>query len=623
MSEKSGDRQDTTPDQRWLFDSGADLADAEADGEAVSTFEHLGWEGLALYLEGDRDDDESEANRALDQLRVTSLLTVRGMRFWLSVVKGISKVSSLPEIMAALDGIDVRAYDAALTALGLQMEIDDPTWGKVLAHALVTRPGRSDPDELDEILAFLELVGEDKQEFLSEFARRSVFGTGTGPRILASADDQDVSGEIVDAVKGHMKHLLREMRKVMEAPLRTARTKPENLKEQRSLDRLAWVLCNLERSRECVAIATSKLQELHIFANIPDQNMDTDLLNLAEVADTDLPEAQQATKEFYQRLLASGMGARGRITDQTLIKAERRLRKTITYLGELKAKWTQLKVEGHTGRYGQGRDAMVHAEAGAADLAFQQSKAIQNMPDLEFQEMLLNQEGITRRIEDLEVMIGISKLCCFHCLLLIRALGKVAGIDLAIAGTHFNTYNWPVADVLSTPEVLEAFLGLDETSKSPYAKTLRAALATEEGRRAVIIGIKESKDLGGGDNTTDYISSEDEADDELALTLAKDEGAGQGLVRRTTTPRIKKDQDSDSDFEDDGEDSDDKVDDFGFPIKEKQPVKKQTARSSVVKRKVSFAETSVKKRPRTRSAAAEKRSAVKPSKNKDSDSESG
>jgi hypothetical protein len=270
---------------------------------------------------------------------------------------------------------------------------------------------------------------------------------------------------------------------------------------------------------------------------------------------------------------------------------------------------------------------MVHAEAGAADIAYKQSKAIEKMPDLEFQAELLNQEGITRRIEDLEVMIGISKLCCFHCLLLIRAMSKVAGIEMAVSGSHFNTYNWPVAEVLSTPEVLAAFLGLDEASKSPYAEFLLEAMKTEDGRRAIIIGIKEAKKLGGGDTTTDYISSEDEASDALGLTLARDEGARQGAVRHTRAPRVKKQNDDETEFEM-FTDEDDEVDDDGNVIEDKEKKRKRKTKarqSTVIKRRLPVVEvTESNKRRRTRSAGAaeEKRTLVPVRRTNDDNSDS-
>ncbi|TKK91395.1 hypothetical protein FDA94_00935 [Herbidospora galbida] len=477
------------------------------------------WEYTDLVNE--MAEDNAFAQRIKAKLGVNDLLSVDGMVAWLSQIQDITADSWADDIVTKTMGLPLSVRDTAGIALARIFGIEDGSWNEVLANAMVDHHSTYDTATNEVVTEMIVATGGDMEGFERALGRRVLFGD---PSAEFTAPDRTGHDKIVQAVRRQIDVLIKRERESTGGTIAARRALPADLKRQRQLDRLAWVLFNLKTTRECVAVAVSKLEDVHLFANRPDADMDTDFFRLISAAEGAANQMAQETSALYDEMVAGGLEVRkGGIRPDQLARAERRLRKTISFLSQMQQDWKNMQVVAHVGHYDAPPDeTKVHAETRAADAAYRQRKeelrAVQTDGGLSEAEREIRIEAIKRRIREAEIAIGISKLCCFHCWRMLKTMND-DGLPLTASGTHFRTYAWPAGEALTDPEILTAFLGLNEKANpSKDERLLLEAVKTPEGRNAVITGITTSA-TGGGDHQTGYDSSGDEADDAPPLTL--------------------------------------------------------------------------------------------------------
>lgn len=457
-------------------------------------------------------------------LGVDDLLTIEGMTAWLTRMKGISAGSWADDVLAATEALPLSVREMAGVALADIFGIENGSWNEVLAAAMVDRLGTYDTTTNDAVIEMIEATGGDMEEFERALGRRALFGSPSAP---FTAPERGTDAKIVAATRNQISELIKRERRDTLQTVKDRRALPADLKRQRALDRVAWVLVNLKTTRECVAVAVSKLEDVHLFANNPDVDMSADFLRLITAANGDAADVLQQTSTLYDELVAGGLEVRtGAIKPEQYAKAERRLKKTVAFLSQMEREWKNLQVTAHVGDYeALPGETKVHAETRAADTAYRRRKeelrAAKMDGGLSEMEQKANTEAVKRRIREAEIAIGISKLCCFHCWRMLRTM-NADGIPLTASGTHFKTYAWPAPEALTDPGVLAAFLGLDAGAPnlSKDERLLLEAIKTPKGRKAIITGITTSAGTGG-DQVTGYDSSGDEADDAPELSLWK------------------------------------------------------------------------------------------------------
>ncbi|NAS20883.1 hypothetical protein GT755_04185 [Herbidospora sp. NEAU-GS84] len=322
---------------------------------------------------------------------------------------------------------------------------------------------------------------------------------------------------------------LRKIKKELVAGVRV------NTAEQRSLDRLAWVLANLKASRECVAVVTLLENEIRLFANAADAGLGADFKRLFDLAMEGRREAADDISAMFDEMVAQKMEVRrlknGKLPPDVLRRGERRLRKTLDYLASLEKQWDDLRVMTHEAAHGM----KIHAETQAGDVLLRQRASAlgeeagwSDDEDLTKREAALQDKindgrraRLSRRLTDAKIAIGISKLCCFKCWLMIQAL-RAKGITLTPSGTHAKTYNsgWPAPASLARPSLLRAFLQIPSKAeaRTNADEYLLTAMSTPDGRAAIMAEIVSFTEEGQKDSG--YDSSGDEAD--LDMTLWRD-----------------------------------------------------------------------------------------------------
>ncbi|MCG5060759.1 MAG: hypothetical protein KA714_22980 [Limnoraphis sp. WC205] len=284
--------------------------------------------------------------------------------------------------------------------------------------------------------------------------------------------------------------------------------KDVNLKDQRALDRLAWVLAHLKDARECVAVNLTTSQKLYVWANKFDREIVQDVKDLLSAA-TEMAqqasdqlvtvdkEVQSAKEKVWDKLQKSKLGLRQGSPEARLVaQAERRLSKTLEFLEKLLQNNKQIVPQAIQPKYVEAgkqekpksADQKLHAELRGADLYY----------------FLKETET---EIGKLQGSFGISKLCCFQCSRALIALAKTEDIEITTTGSHFNTYgNWPPPKFLEKPEVLKNFLEVTDQDQQ-----FTQWIDDESTKSSVLYAIQSFKG-GKGHQTTDYPSSGDEKD---------------------------------------------------------------------------------------------------------------
>ncbi|TKK89288.1 hypothetical protein FDA94_10160 [Herbidospora galbida] len=494
-------------------------------------------EGFEVFAERVDQGDEV-AQRLLDEWGVDDLYTEKGYQAWFGKVHGVGEATTPGELLVALDSVPYKDDGIVWTALARLLGFPPGTASaeKILAGTVVKHVMDADEGVRDEIEEFFGAIGEDLDVYDLELARQG------GTAILGdpATDEPEVArGRLNDKIRLATAARLKDIKDGMVAGVRV------NTAEQRSLDRLAWVLANLKSSRECVAVVTLLEDEIRLFANAADAQLAGDFKRLFDAAAKGRQAASADISALFDEMVAQKLEVRvlkqGKVPDDILRRGERRLRKTLDYLASLEKSWDDLRVMTHRAANGM----KIHAETQAGDVLLRQRAAAlgeeagwSDDEDLEKREAALRDKiddgkraRLTRRVTDAKIAIGISKLCCFKCWLMIRAL-RAKDISIAPSGTHLKTYpaGWPAPASLTRPSLLRAFLQIpdDPKKRTDADEYLLNAMSTTDGRAAIISEIVRYSDKGQMESG--YESSEDEG--EGGLTLWQNYyGDGGGVVQ--------------------------------------------------------------------------------------------
>ncbi|MGW4642313.1 hypothetical protein ACWEN6_27625 [Sphaerisporangium sp. NPDC004334] len=476
---------------------------------------------------------------ALSPDRVPKALLPLDLRqFWLRVVRGVVPGSSPLYVLSVAREMPAPADPQLWRDIGRFLQVAYTDMPEIVAELAWQRGEADDEAILHEVRFLAAEAGADPDEVLIRYENIAVSanpltllkGAGTAP---AEVEAGRVSGpeerRIAKAVQERLR--LRHAAQAKEAAAagggkeyraellkgKKNKRKPST-PEQRSLDRLAWVLQHLQDSRECVAVASAG-NELRLWANTPDDEMARDLNDLLEVARAQTAGAEEDLNDLLQSmwnlLRQSGLDVRdGEPTLQQWKVAERRLRKTITFLAALEATWGKIQTSAQTLQF---LDGKVHAEVQFADdLLRLRAELRAKMATLPEDQRAAYQERL-RLIDEARVAVGISKLCCLKCYLAINAVISVEKLSITISGTHYRTYDWPMpASLASSEPLLRAYLGLPTVPETAEDRVLAAALK-DPAKRAVIVKAINTYIVDGYLTPNGYISSEDEEGLELTL----------------------------------------------------------------------------------------------------------
>ncbi len=442
--------------------------------------------------------------------------------------------------------------------IGEKLQIYPATWAEILGRSSLQHLGNFSNTTAITVEQFCEKNKLDIAEYHAAMNSKgyTVFGTGT-------EDDREIAGsdhnaKIIELTRSLLGKRLDAMKKVRDS--KTSGVVHEGSSRQRSLDRLAWVMNELKTTRECVAVAKLASDELRLFANVPDNQMMSHFIQLMRTAIGDVANTEAEIKAMFDILSSNKPRGKAEWSQTQLRQMERRLRKTLVFLNTLNTECTNLRVIAHTKQYTgppNKDDRKVHAETqGAAVIVKrrmnlrsktasapkreekqprpQQSEFPEVKQAAQTADQLMGQaeyNELDNQLEQTEIAIGISKLCCFYCWLMLGAMAQSEGIAIKISGTHFNTYKWPVPDDLTSEKILTAFLGLNRDNLNTQEQMLANALKTPKGRAAVIQAIK-NYEMDGGDTITEYPSSEDESDIDYRYTVKPSEEEVEKRKRR-------------------------------------------------------------------------------------------
>ncbi|GAA4080268.1 hypothetical protein GCM10022248_56480 [Nonomuraea soli] len=442
------------------------------------------------------------------------------------------------EILQAISKFDQPGHPLVWQAVADVLKITAGGWAGTLAAATLNCGRAADIDLHDAVKTFCGQNGLDYAEFVAalEDEGHPLFGKPSrAPRNLFEAGWRDMDENVAKLVKKQLEARHGSMRTAMNRnqPLGTSLT-ASGSPEQHSLDRLAWVLATLHSQRQCVAVAKLKTHELRLFANKPDDRMEADFRRLLQAADDQLTGVQEMTQSLLNDMTKKPL--RGMSQEKTNQTSLRRLTKTLKYLTQLSQDWADLRVMAHTAQNQHGKMSQhVHAETQAGALVVKRrmdlrrntaTKPVVQLPqqldpDLaqlngaaaQTQQMVAATQ-VTRDVQEAEFAIGISKLCCFYCWLMLSAVAQTEGLDVTVSSTHFDTYKWPLPAELTSADILRAFLGIPATGGTPTEQQLNATLLDPDGPRKIASAIQNMKLPAKADAISDYYSSgEEEGDD--------------------------------------------------------------------------------------------------------------
>ncbi|MFI6481791.1 hypothetical protein ACIBH1_27940 [Nonomuraea sp. NPDC050663] len=519
--------------------------------------------------EEDDGDDDSVASDTAEQMiaadtRQELPYTRADVRNFLVNDMKFTSAADPFEIMDAISKFDNPGHPLVWQAVSDVLKVTAGGWAGTLAAATLNCARAADIDLHDRVKTFCDQNGLDYAEFVAALKDEGhpLFGKpNKAPRNLFEAGWRDMDPKVAGLVKTQ----LGARHKSMRAAINQNQPPPTSLTtsgspEQHSLDRLAWVLATLRSQRQCVAVAKLKTHELRLFANKPDDRMEADFRRLLQAADEQLTGVQEMTQSLLDDMTKKPLrGMTQEKTDQTSL---RRLTKTLKYLTQLSQDWADLRVMAHTAQNQHGHKSdHVHAETQAGALVVKRrmnlkqntaTKPVVQQPqqldaDLaqlngaaaQTQQMVAAAQ-VTRDVQEAEFAIGISKLCCFYCWLMLSAVAETEGLDVTVSSTHFDTYKWPLPAELTSAEILRAFLGIPASGGTPTEQALNATLMSTDGARKIASAIQNMKLPAKADAISDYYSSgEDEGDDEdtpMAPTTTDDEADDPPPVQPATPP---------------------------------------------------------------------------------------
>ncbi|WP_062432959.1 hypothetical protein [Herbidospora daliensis] len=497
------------------------------DDDPVPILDLARTEGFEVFQQRVDEGDEV-AQGLLAEWGVDDLATEKGFRAWFGNVHGVSEGTTPAELLTALDDVPEKDDDGVWKSLArlLGFSPDTASAEKIIAGTVVRHVMDADEEVRGQIEEFFDALGKDLDDYDLELARQggvAIFGDPAAdkPKVAATRLNDGVRRDTAERLRSIKDGMVSKV--VVDTP------------EQRSLDRLAWVLANLKAGRECVAVVTMLENEIRLFANSADAGLGADFKRLFDAAVKGQRQAADDISAMFDEMVGQKLEVRvvkdGKLPPDVLRRGERRLRKTLDFLASLEKDWDDLRVLTHQAARGM----KIHAETQAGDVLLRQrEKALgeeagwSDDEDVERREKELKRKiddgkraRLSRRITDAKIAIGISKLCCFKCWLMIQAL-KAKGINLSPSGTHAKTYGagWPAPASLAKPSLLRAFLQIpeDEEERTDLDGRLLKAMSTADGRAAIVTEIVSFTDKGQLESG--YESSGDES--EVSLTLWKD-----------------------------------------------------------------------------------------------------
>ncbi|WP_170322009.1 hypothetical protein [Acrocarpospora pleiomorpha] len=254
----------------------------------------------------------------------------------------------------------------------------------------------------------------------------------------------------------------------------------------RALDRLADVITSFDGDRVCVAVL-HRGREIGICANRPDYWMGDDLEALLRASRAVGDEARRRFAELLDQM--GGRGGEEQLGKRSRERAEVRLLKTIAFLRDLERTHGRIRVVPYTSEIpvaGNGKEMEVHAEMVALTIGRKNPGA----------------------------SLGVGKLCCFKCWLLLNAFpGVFTRRDFA---THMKTYPWPPPKFLTEPGALQELFS--STTEDSLPEAIQEAIEDRRTWPALCNALYIAQgDQGGFD--TGYPSSEDELMAELAAEV--------------------------------------------------------------------------------------------------------
>ncbi|MFC4530110.1 hypothetical protein [Sphaerisporangium dianthi] len=443
--------------------------------------------------------------------------------FWLRAVRGVVPGISPQYVLAVAREMPEPRDPALWRELGAVLQVSFTTMPEIVGQ-LAWQRGEGDDDAIVQDLRELAaVIGLDTDQVLTRYEevaftpnpltliRGTAPGTGRPPSGYLKSRDEE---KITLAVRAKLTALHGKLEGAVQAAGKLEFRKDLLAKTgsgQRALDRLAWVVQHLQDSRECIAVASAG-NELRLWANNPDADMVGHLDSLLAAASAQTQEAdaelQNLLDGIWALLRTSSLDKRK--TTPTLADwrmAERRLLKTVRFLGELQGRWGEIQTSAHTARYEIDK---VHAETKFGDALLHLRNRLRETRDsLDGPEREVYEEKL-RRLDQVRIAVGISKLCCLKCWLALRAIAAAEGTPITITGTHFRTYGWGMPLSLATaPDVLRAYLGLPDEAVTADDEALLAAINDPVRRTAVVKAINNFV-TAGALTPNGYVSSGDE-----------------------------------------------------------------------------------------------------------------
>ncbi|GAA0985501.1 hypothetical protein GCM10009555_061040 [Acrocarpospora macrocephala] len=468
----------------------------------------------AAVLEG-----KDWALQVVRDLGVNDFQSSEGLRAWFEKVEGLTAASTAPELLRAMEDVDPQLTDVAWKCMAEILGFEESRAEDVLARTAVEHAADGDTELQRQIAEYCAKAGLDHERYLrsyGDFGGLMLFGDATKQEV-SLAPGREASIILERSLQAHMKALHAEFKQ------RTVVNEHNH-----HYDRIAWILASLKSARECVALITDMGQEIRFFANKPDMDLGVDFIRLLNAAINGSDTCTDGVEKLFREMADQNLGRRlkegERLSKADLKSAERRLRKTLDLLHHNHEEWSALRVLVHNA----GNRQHVHAETQAADAVLDRRDRFlgEEASDdengdlvllegtLREKQALVKRAEFKRLVENAHLALGISKLCCFKCWLMLLATGQ-KGVGLPASGTHGKTYGWPAPASMAKASVIRAFLRIDPATTDKNQLVVLNALRTKKGRAMVVNFI--STWGGKGELGTDYASSEE--DEGLELTI--------------------------------------------------------------------------------------------------------
>ncbi|MFD1545964.1 nucleic acid/nucleotide deaminase domain-containing protein [Nonomuraea guangzhouensis] len=456
----------------------------------------------------------------VQQSRNTTL-SAAATGFWLKHCAKPQFGDSPITVLEMVRQINRQPYDERVWSfVGKLVDSDFTHWSEILGELAILRGEFGDVRVLEALTDLLPTEEEKralKEGYVGVAAKVDPLRlmTATDPPETMAVTTAGVTGTDEQAIRDLVHDRLRTRFNTIKTQVagkgstqrrqqRTDATAPE----QRALDRLSWVLTHLQDARQCVSVALSK-NNMRVWANVPDDSMRTDLERLFAAATAGTEQLQQQLDSLWRDLHNSSLDKRsGKPDEKEWHDAERRLLKTLRFLGGLLDEWAKVRMKvrlsARTTAYEGTGEERVHTETQASDEAkHSRDKLKADLEELE------EATGITVMLQEMTMAIGISKLSCFKCWITLLA-AREEGVNLEGSGTHGKSYGkWTMPFALgSSPQVLKAILGVTDSEQD---EDLTRLIENPVTAPMVVKAINIFPEQGAAQKTI-YYSSEDETD---------------------------------------------------------------------------------------------------------------